>query len=128
MKSVRRTQGLPQRVVGIGASAGGLDALRQLFAQVPVDTGLAFVVLQHLPPSQSGKLAAILAKTTAMPVIDVQSGQRIGPDHVYVVPPRIAAGLFRGALVLRTPKGGARPHLPIDGLLSSLATVLGERA
>ncbi|MEO7735729.1 MAG: chemotaxis protein CheB, partial [Kofleriaceae bacterium] len=124
----RRGPALPQRVVGIGASAGGLDALKQLFARLPADTGLAFVVLQHLPPSQVGKLAQILARVTAMPVVDVETGQRVAADHVYVVPPRIAAGLFRGALVLRTPKGGARPHLPIDGLLGSLASVLGERA
>ncbi len=115
-------------MVGIGASAGGLEPLKQLFAQLPVKTGLAFVVLQHLPPSQTGKLAAILAKVTAMPVIDATNGERILPDRVYVVPPKVSADLFRGALVLRTPKGGARPHLPIDGLLTSLADVLGERA
>lgn len=107
----RRVPALPQRVVGIGASAGGLDALKQRFARLPTDTGLAFVVLQHLPPSQVGKLAQILAKVTAMPVIDVETGQRVAADHVYVVPPRIAAGLFRGALVMRTPKGGARPPI-----------------
>lgn len=115
-------------MVGIGASAGGLEPLKQLFAQLPVNTGLAFVVLQHLPPSQTGKLAAILAKVTAMPVIDATNGERILADRVYVVPPKVSADLFRGGLVLRTPKGGARPHLPIDGLLTSLADVLGERA
>src|SRR5665647_637059 len=65
-----RPSAQPQRVVGIGASAGGLEALKQLFAQLPVQTGLAYVVLQHLPTSQTGKLAAILAKVTSLPVVD----------------------------------------------------------
>ena len=128
MTKVRRTASMPQRVVGVGASAGGLDALRQLFARVPADTGLAFVVLQHLPPSQLGQLAALLASVAAIPVIDVETGHRIERDTVLVVPPRTSALLFRGALVLRTEQGGARPRHPIDGLFRSLAEVLGARA
>jgi two-component system CheB/CheR fusion protein len=128
MTKPRRTASMPQRVVGVGASAGGLEALRQLFARVPADTGLAFVVLQHLPPSQIGQLAALLASSTAMPVVAVESGHRIERNTVLVVPPRTCARLLRGALVLRAEKGGTRPRLPIDGLFRSLAEVLGERA
>jgi len=118
----------PQRVVGIGASAGGLEPLKQLVMHLPVDTGLAFVVLQHLPPSQVGQLARLLASWATLPVIDVKSGHRIVANTILVVPPHTAAALSRGALVLRAAKTGSRPALPIDGLLRSLATVLGERA
>src|SRR5438477_2769166 len=128
MAKARRTAPRPQRVVGIGASAGGLDALKQLVASVPADTGLAFVVLQHLPPSQIGQLASLLAGATALPVIDVANGRRIEPNTILVVPPHTSACLFRGALVLRTAKPGARPRQPIDALFASIAEVLRERA
>ena len=117
-----------QRVVGVGASAGGLEALKQLVMRLPVDTGLAFVVMQHLPPSQTGQLARLLATWATLPVVDVRSGRRVEPNTILVVPPRTAAKLFRGALVLRTAKPGTRPRLPIDDLLRSLAATLGDRA
>jgi len=118
----------PQRVVGVGASAGGLEALKQLVMHLPVDTGLAYVVLQHLPPSQIGQLARLLASWATLPVSDVRSGHQIEPNTILVVPPHTSAALSRGALVLRTAKTGSRPRHPIDGLFASLATVLGERA
>lgn len=119
---------LPLRVIGIGASAGGLDALKQLFARVPLDTGFAFVVLQHLPPSQTGQLAAILSSVTELPVADVESHRRVEPNTILVVPPHTAASLSRGAVVLKAGKPGERPHQPIDGLFRSLAETLGDRA
>jgi two-component system CheB/CheR fusion protein len=128
MAKRRRTVTQPQRVVGVGASAGGLDALKQLVGGIPADTGLAFVVLQHLPPSQIGQLASLLAAATALPVIDVASGHRIEPNTILVVPPHTSACLFRGALVLRTAKPGVRPRQPIDALFVSIAEVLRERA
>src|ERR1051325_9218840 len=111
MTKGRRTAAQPQRVVGVGASAGGLDALKQLVAKIPDDTGLAFVVLQHLPPSQTGQLASLLAATSKLPVIDAATGHRIEPNTIVVVPPRTAACLYRGALVLRAAKAGARPRM-----------------
>ena len=99
---------LPLRVVGIGASAGGLDALRLLLAKLPIDSGLAFVVLQHLPPSQIGQLAKLLATSTTMPVLDVKTGQRLLANMVFVVPPHTAAVISRGALSLRTAKAVAQ--------------------
>ncbi len=123
-----RADALPLRVVGIGASAGGLEALRLLLAKLPVDSGLAFVVLQHLPPSQIGQLAKLLATSTTMPVFDVKTGQRLVANTVFVVPPQTSAAMTRGALSLRTAKSGSRPRLPIDELFGSLAKVLGDRA
>src|ERR1044071_10434831 len=128
MAGRRPTTPAPQRVVGIGASAGGLDALKQLIARIPADTGLAFVVLQHLPPSQTGQLAGLLASASGLPVIDAATGHRIQPNTILVVPPRTTASLYRRALVLRAAKAGARPRMPIDSLFGSLAAVLGERA
>jgi two-component system CheB/CheR fusion protein len=124
----RRDRKQPQRVVGVGASAGGLDALMRLVARIPIDSGLAFVVLQHLPPSQRGALASRLASATSLPVIDVETGHRVEPDTILVVPPHTAARLYRGALVLRTSGDGERPRMPIDSLFRSLADVLHERA
>jgi two-component system CheB/CheR fusion protein len=116
------------RIVGVGASAGGLDALRQLVAHLPADTGAAFVVLQHLPPSQTGQLARLLAGATALPVVDVKATQRVAPNTIYVVPPYASATMQRGALVLRSRKGRTRPTMPIDVLFVSLAKVLASRA
>ena len=128
MSKAGRPARLPQRVVGIGASAGGLDALKQLVAALPLDSGLAFVILQHLPPSQTGLLASLLASATTLPVIDVTSGHRIEPNTILVVPPHTEAAMARGALVLTTAEPGTRPTLPIDSLFASLADVLRERA
>ena len=116
------------RVVGIGASAGGLDAIKQLLGAVPLDTGHAFVMLQHLATGQGSQLAHVLEPTTSMKVVDITTGERVIANTVYVVPPGVSASLFRGALVLPEPKGGKRPHPPIDALFESLAEVLAERA
>ncbi|MEP6862435.1 MAG: chemotaxis protein CheB [Deltaproteobacteria bacterium] len=128
MARARRGDSKAQRVVGIGASAGGLEAVRQLLAALPDDTGLALVVLQHLPPSQIGKLAGLLAASTKLRVIDAVDGHRVAPNTVVVVPPRTSASLVRGSLVLRVASGGVRPRQPIDGLFASLASALGARA
>ncbi|MEO6773995.1 MAG: chemotaxis protein CheB [Kofleriaceae bacterium] len=128
MARARRGDSRAQRVVGIGASAGGLEPLRQVLSALPTDTGLAIVVLQHLPPSQTGKLAALLALATKLPVTDAVDGHRVAPNTVVVVPPRTSAALVRGALVLRVASAGGRPRQPIDGLFTSLASALGARA
>src|SRR3954453_23390490 len=125
--SVARWDGHSQRVVGIGASAGGLDALKQLVAGLPLDSGLAFVILQHLPPKQIGKLAALLAPASTLPVSDASSAHRLEPNTVVVVPPYTTARLYRGAITLRQVKG-VRPTKPIDALFVSLAETLGDRA
>ena len=74
-------------VVGIGASAGGVAALKELFQQMPSDTGLAFVVVVHLPPKHESRLASLLQSHTEMPVTQVTETVQMEPDHVYVIPP-----------------------------------------
>jgi chemotaxis response regulator CheB len=80
-------ESLPFPIVAIGASAGGLDALTKLLAAVPADTGMAFVVIQHLSPTHESMLAEILARSTSMPVATIIENLSVQPDHVYVIPP-----------------------------------------
>jgi two-component system CheB/CheR fusion protein len=77
-------------VVGIGASAGGLEALERLFAHMPVDTGLAFVVVQHLSPDHKSLMVELLQKHTRMRVCRVEAGMAVEPDTVYLLPPKRA--------------------------------------
>ena len=108
------------RVVGVGASAGGLDAFIDLVSPIPADTGLAFVLVQHLDPRHDSMLAGILAGATGIPVQEVADGMRIERDHIYVIPPdtqmTVQDDVLR--LVPRTPKV---PHRPLDTFFCSLA-------
>jgi two-component system CheB/CheR fusion protein len=78
----------PRHVVGIGASAGGLDALERFFDNLPPDTGMAFVVIQHLSPDFKSLMDELLARHTELPIQLVEDGMRVEPDHVYLIPPR----------------------------------------
>ena len=107
-------------IVGIGASAGGLEAFTELLAALPPNTGMAFVLIQHLDPDHPSLLTTLLARTTVMPVEEVQDGVRIQPNHVYVIPPKTSLTLVDGSLRL-APRSGRAPHLPIDHFFFSLA-------
>ncbi|MGD0783839.1 MAG: chemotaxis protein CheB, partial [Candidatus Aminicenantales bacterium] len=74
-------------VVGIGASAGGLEAFEQFFSHVPVDTGLAFVLVPHLEPTHKGMMPELLMRHTKMPVVQVEDGMAVRPNSVHVIPP-----------------------------------------
>src|SRR5271166_2460364 len=87
-------------IVGVGASAGGLEAFTQLLNALPVDTGMAFVLVQHLAPTLPSALAEILARATKMPVMEVQDEPAVQPNHVYVIPPDRSMIIERGALHL----------------------------
>ena len=115
-------------IVGVGASAGGLDAFTQLLKRLPVDTGLGFVLVQHLDPQHASALTEILTRATVMPVLEVTNNLRVQPNHVYVIPPNAGLGMARGVLKLqpRTPSRVA-PH-PIDFFLEALAQDQHERA
>ncbi|MEK6302035.1 MAG: chemotaxis protein CheB [Acidobacteriota bacterium] len=108
-------------IVGVGASAGGLEAFTDLLRALPVDTGMAFVLVQHLDPSHESKLCLLLSRATAMPVIEVQDATRVQPDHVYVIPPNRDLGVLQGVLHLMPRLDGHRPHLSVDYFLRSLA-------
>src|SRR5258708_39080699 len=84
---VRGNRPAPFPIVGIGASAGGLEAFSELLRQLPVKTGMAFVLVQHLDPKHSSELKEILGRTTEIPVAEVRDGTVVRPDHIYVIPP-----------------------------------------
>ena len=114
-------------VVGLGASAGGLVALRSFFEAVPAKSGAAFVVIPHLAPDHRSQLVELLAAHTPAPVHQIEDGVTIRPDHVYVIPPGKRVKIFRGKLLLLDPEKRA-PHLPIDQFFRSLAEDRGELA
>jgi two-component system CheB/CheR fusion protein len=108
------------RVAGVGASAGGLEAINQLFEGLSPDLGMAYLVVSHMDPRQESLLAEILAKHCAIPV-SVATGQTIEPDHVYVIPPDAVMKLSGNQLTL-TPRGeSSARYLPVDVLFESLA-------
>lgn len=115
-------------VVGIGASAGGLEAVAELLASLPAATGMAFIVVQHLDPRHESLLAEILAKKTTIPVSVALSGQLVTPDHVYVIPPDVTLTVVGGRINLRPRSSSIAPSLPVDILLKSLADAYGENA
>jgi two-component system CheB/CheR fusion protein len=108
-------------IVGVGASAGGLEAFTQMLGAMPVDTGMAFVLVQHLAPKHASMLAEILSRTTAMPVTEVHDEPRVKPNRVYVIPPNRDMIISRGSLQLRPREMTRGQHRPIDLFLRSLA-------
>ena len=114
-------------IVGLGASAGGLEALRSFFEAVPAKSGVAFVVIQHLAPNHRSQMVELLATHTPAPVHQIEDGVTLQPDHVYVIPPGKCVKIFRGKLFLIDPEKRA-PHLPIDQFFRSLAEDCGELA
>src|SRR5512137_832988 len=80
-------------VVAIGASAGGIEALTDLMSHLPVDTGMAFVLVQHLDPKHHSLLTELLARKTAMIVTEVSDGLKVKPNHVYVIPPNASMSI-----------------------------------
>ena len=114
-------------VVGLGASAGGLEALRSFFEKVTVDSGMAFIVVVHMAPKQPSLMPELLQKVTPVPVAAVQDGQTIAPDHIYVIAPDKEISVFNGKLQLLDVID-KRATLPIDAFLKSLARDQGANA
>ncbi len=123
------TSDTPRYVVGIGASAGGLEALEQLFDALPdVDTGLAFVVVQHLSPDYKSLMAEILGKHTRLPIKEATHQVAVLADHVYLIPPGKTITIANGLLLLTDKVQPRGLSLPIDIFFHSLAEDLRERA
>lgn len=118
----------PTFVVGIGASAGGLEALERFFEQVPPDTGMAFVVVQHLSPDFKSLTDDILARRTALPIHRVENGMAVRRDALYLIPPKKDMVISGGRLLLTDKERGPAVSLPIDHFFRSLAQELGRRA
>ncbi|MCY7314387.1 MAG: PAS domain-containing protein [Rubrivivax sp.] len=115
-------------VVGLGASAGGLQALTRFFEHMPADNGMAFVVVLHLSPTHESHVAAILQRVTRMPVQQVTQQLQIEPEHVYVIPPRHSFGMRDNRLLLVEEERTAGRNVAIDTFFRVLAGVHGAQA
>src|SRR5690349_1495566 len=115
-------------VVGLGASAGGLDAFRRLLTALPPRTGMAFVLIQHLDPTHASMMVDLLAGHTPMTVQQAADGMPLEHEHVYLIPPGSYLSIRDRALRLSAPLQRHGARLPYDFFLRSLAEELGERA
>ena len=107
-------------IVGIGASAGGLEAFTQLLAHLPLDTGMAFVLVQHLDPDHESALTHILSRATRLPVGEVMHNQPLQADHVYVIPRDTNLSIVESVLKLEPRQRTRTPHRPITQMFMRL--------
>ena len=120
------TIGFP--VVAIGASAGGLDPIVAFLTHVPPESGIAYVVIQHLDPTQKALLPELLQRATSMPVTEITHHAALRPNHIYVIPSNADLGLSKGRFLLSEPLQLRGHRLPINAFFESLAAELGELA
>ncbi|HRX69876.1 MAG: PAS domain S-box protein [Gammaproteobacteria bacterium] len=114
--------------VGVGASAGGLEALESFFSQMPAESGMAFIVIQHLSPDYKSMMVELLSKRTAMPVRRAEEGMLVEVNSVYLIPPKKNLSIFHGKLLLSESDHSRGLNLPIDVFLRSLADDQAEKA
>jgi len=115
-------------IVGIGASAGGVEALEQFFKSLPADNGMGFVVVTHLPPNRDSMLAPIIGRATQMPVVDARDGEMVDAEHVYVLPSDAILTIREGRLRRRHTGTADHQRTPIDVFFTSLAQDQAEHA
>lgn len=118
----------PTYIIGIGASAGGLEALERFFQAMPVDSGMAFVVIQHLSPDFKSLMAEQLARYTTLPIISVQNRNRVIANTIYLLPPKKDMVLDGDELVCTDRPNNKVLSLPINNFFRSLANTAGEKA
>jgi len=115
-------------IVAIGASAGGIEAFTELVSNLPADTGLAYVLVQHLDPKHHSLLTELVAKKTKMVATEVANGMSVKPDHVYVIPPNATMSISDHTLQLGPREESRGLHMSIDHFMRSLAEAQGNRA
>jgi two-component system, chemotaxis family, CheB/CheR fusion protein len=115
-------------IVGLGASAGGLEAFEAFFTAMPADSGIAFVLVSHLDPTHVSIMPELIRKRTKMQVLQIKDGMRVQPDTVYVVPPNQDLSILNGVLQLMEQSKPRGANLPIDGFLQALARDQGTNA
>ena len=125
---MRSNRKQPSHIVGIGGSAGGLEAFEDFFRRMPEDSGMAFVVVQHLDPTHKGMLPELLQRYTNLRVIQIEDGMQVEPNTVYVIPPNKDISILHGTLQLLDPASPRGLRLPIDLFLKHLAQDQGDRA
>lgn len=115
-------------VVAIGASAGGLEAFTELLSHLPLDTGMAFVLVQHLDPKHESMLTELTSRSTKMPVLEVKNGMGIEPNHVYVIPPNTTMSIHDHTLRLTAREEVHGQHMSVDYFMRALAEAQGNKA
>jgi two-component system CheB/CheR fusion protein len=115
-------------IVGIGASAGGLEAFEHFFRACPAECGMGFVLVPHLDPGHASLLSEILQRSTTMPVLEASDLLAVAANHVYIIPPNREMGILNGVLQLAEPTLPRGQRLPIDAFLRALADDQAERA
>ena len=115
-------------IVGIGSSAGGLEALQKLFGAMRPDSGLAFIIAAHLDPTQKSHLTELLSRCTKMPVVQIENSIKVEPDHVYVIAPDQELTIRGGVVRSNRPTAPRGHRHPVDSFFRSLAEDQGERA
>ena len=133
MKKVKKVKKVtivnnPLCIVGIGASAGGLEALKDFFSHVPTASNIAFVVIQHLDPTHKDIMHELLQRTTSMKVTQAQNHIKVKPNCVYLIPPNKDLSILNGVLFLLEPVSSRGLRLPINFFFRSLANDQQERA
>ncbi len=118
----------PAAIVGVGASAGGLEALQSFFQAVPPDSGMGFVVIQHLSPDHKSLMVELLARKTGINVQRAEDGMDIRANNAYLIPPKKNLSIFHGRIVLSEQKPRGEINLPVDIFFRSLAEDQGEKA
>jgi two-component system, chemotaxis family, CheB/CheR fusion protein len=126
LKPGRNPAGL--RIVGMGGSAGGLEAFGQFFTHMPPDTGLSFVLVPHLEPSHKGMMPELLGRQTQMKVVEAADGSEIQPNHIYVIPPNADLAILHGRLQVLEPFAPRGLRMPIDFFFRQLAADQKEKA
>ena len=122
------SDGYSFNVIGVGASAGGLEALEKFFVNMPEQTGAAFVVVQHLSPDFKSHMAELLARKTSLAINRVTNGMEVEPNTIYLIPPNAEMVISNGRLLITERDKTESLHLPIDQFFRSLAHECRERA
>lgn len=122
------TKKSPSYIVAIGGSAGGLESFEHFFASIPPDTGMAFVVIQHLDPAHDTLMPELLQRSITMPVQEIEDGMSIEPNSIYVIPSNTDLSISGGRLHLSEPSEARGHRLPIDSFLQSLAAEFGDKS
>src|SRR5262245_21682959 len=122
----RLSSGFP--IVGVGASAGGLEALERFLSHMPADTGMAFILVTHLAPSHVSMLPDLLKRQTKIEVIQAEDGMKVKPNRVHIIPPNTDMAIMKGGLLLSPPTEARGLRLPVDHFFRSLAEDQRERA
>ncbi|MHB9037529.1 MAG: chemotaxis protein CheB [Armatimonadota bacterium] len=118
----------PSYIVAVGGSAGGLEAFERFFAGIPPNTGMAFVVIQHLDPTHKALMPELLQRSIEMPVRQIEDGMVVEANHIYVIPPNTDLSISDGRLRLSEPSAAHGQRLPIDSFFQSLAAERGDKS